>query len=247
MDWIFDPNALLAFGTLTILEIVLGIDNIIFISILASKLPAHQQARARTIGLGLAMGARILLLLSLTWLMTLTAPLFSVLSHEISGRDLILLVGGLFLLGKSTVEIHDKLEGEHGHRSTSGTASYASVLIQIALLDVVFSIDSVITAIGLVEQVSIMVAAVVIAVIFMMVFVGPVSRFIENHPTFKMLALSFLLLIGFALVGEGLDFHVPKGYLYFAMGFSAFVEVLNVRLRNKGERPVKLRSPITDG
>ena len=246
MDWIFDPNSLLAFGTLTILEIVLGVDNIIFISILAGKLPKEQQARARTIGLGLAMGTRILLLLSLTWLMTLTEPLFGFLSYQISGRDLILIVGGLFLLGKSTVEIHDKLEGIEGHRSTGRVASFTGVLIQIALLDVVFSLDSVITAIGLAEKLSIMVAAVVIAVIFMMVFVGPVSRFIENHPTFKMLALSFLLLIGFALVGEGLSLHVPKGYLYFAMGFSAFVEVLNMKFQKSTERPVQLRSPIVE-
>jgi predicted tellurium resistance membrane protein TerC len=246
VDWILDPNSLLAFGTLTVLEIVLGIDNIIFISILASKLPQEQQARARTLGLALAMVTRILLLLSLTWLMTLTEPLFGFLSFEFSGRDLILLIGGLFLLGKSTVEIHDKLEGIEGHRSTTGSVSFVGVLIQISLLDIVFSLDSVITAIGLAERVSIMVTAVVIAVIFMMIFVGPVSRFIEEHPAFKMLALSFLLLIGFALVGEGLSLHVPKGYLYFAMGFSAFVEVLNMKIRKRPERPVQLRSPIVE-
>ncbi len=246
MDWIFNPDSLLAFGTLTILEIVLGVDNIVFISILAGKLPKEQQPRARTLGLGLAMGTRILLLLSLTWLMGLTEPFFSLFSHDVSGRDLILLIGGLFLIAKSTVEIHDKLEGEQGHRSAKAGASFVGVLIQIALLDIVFSLDSVITAIGLAERVSIMIAAVVIAVIFMMIFVGAVSRFIDDHPTFKMLALSFLLLIGFALLGEGLSLHVPKGYLYFAMGFSAFVEILNMRIRRRTERPVQLRSPIVE-
>jgi len=246
VDWIFNPDSLLAFGTLTILEIVLGVDNIVFISILAGKLPKEQQPRARTLGLGLAMGTRILLLLSLTWLMGLTEPFFSLFSHDVSGRDLILLIGGLFLIAKSTVEIHDKLEGEQGHRSAKAGASFVGVLIQIALLDIVFSLDSVITAIGLAERVSIMIAAVVIAVIFMMIFVGAVSRFIDDHPTFKMLALSFLLLIGFALLGEGLSLHVPKGYLYFAMGFSAFVEILNMRIRRRTERPVQLRSPIVE-
>lgn len=246
MDWIFDPNSLLAFGTLTVLEIVLGVDNIIFITILAGKLPMDQQARARTLGLGLAMGTRLLLLFSLTWLLTLTEPIFTVLSHGISGRDLILLIGGLFLLGKSTVEIHDKLEGEEGRRSIKGHVSFVGVLVQIALLDIVFSLDSVITAIGLAEKLIIMASAVVVAVIFMMIFVGPVARFIDEHPAFKMLALSFLLLIGVALIGEGLSFHVPKGYLYFAMGFSAFVELLNIRIRRRPERPVQLRSPITE-
>ena len=247
MSWITDPNAWLAFGTLTVLEIVLGIDNIIFITILAGKLPEEQRSRARIVGLGLAMIMRIALLFSLTWLMTLTEPIFSVLDHAVSGGDLILILGGLFLLGKSTLEIHDKLEGEEGHRSQRVAASFASVLIQIALLDIVFSLDSVITAIGLADDIGIMVAAVVIAVIFMMIFVGPVSDFVERHPTFKILALSFLLLIGFALVGEGLQFHIPKGYLYFAMGFSALVEMLNIRIRKSVVKPVHLRSAMANG
>jgi len=242
MDWISDPNAWIAFGTLTVLEVVLGIDNIIFIAILAEKLPEEQRKRARVVGLGLAMITRIGLLFSLTWLMTLTEPLFSVLNHAVSGGDLILIIGGLFLLSKSTLEIHDKLEGEEGHQSQRAAASLAAVLVQIALLDIVFSLDSVITAIGLADEVGIMVAAVVVSVIFMMVFVGPVSDFVERHPTFKMLALSFLLLIGVALFGEGLHFHIPKGYLYFAMGFSAFVEVMNVRIRKRAASPVRLRS-----
>lgn len=246
MDWIFDTNSLLAFGTLTVLEIVLGVDNVIFITILAGKVPEEERARARILGLALAMGTRLLLLFSLTWLMTLTGPIFTVLSHEISGRDLILLTGGLFLLGKSTVEIHDKLEGEEGRKSAKARVSFVSVLVQIALLDTVFSLDSVITAIGLADELIIMVAAIVVSVVFMMIFVGPVARFIDEHPTFKMLALSFLLLIGVALIGEGLGFHVPKGYIYFAMGFSAFVEVLNMRIRRRTERPVQLRKPITE-
>jgi predicted tellurium resistance membrane protein TerC len=246
MDWLADPNAWLAFGTLTILEIVLGIDNIIFITILAGKLPEAERARARVLGLGLAMVTRIALLFSLTWLMSLTEPIFAVLEHPVSGRDLILIVGGLFLLGKSTLEIHDKLEGLEGHRSGGAAGSFASVLVQIALLDIVFSLDSVITAIGLADDIGIMVSAVVIAVIVMMIFVGPVSDFVERHPTFKILALSFLLLIGFALVGEGLALHVPKGYLYFAMGFSAFVEILNIKIRKSPKRPVQLRSSIVE-
>jgi predicted tellurium resistance membrane protein TerC len=246
MDWLADPNAWLAFGTLTILEIVLGIDNIIFITILAGKLPEADRARARVMGLGLAMITRILLLFSLSWLMSLTESLFSILEHPFSARDLILIVGGLFLLGKSTVEIHDKLEGLEGHKSEGAASSFVSVLIQIALLDIVFSLDSVITAIGLAEHLSIMVAAVVIAVIVMMIFVGPVSDFVDRHPTFKILALSFLLLIGFALVGEGFGLHIPKGYLYFAMGFSAFVEILNMKLRKTGPEPVQLRSSVVE-
>jgi predicted tellurium resistance membrane protein TerC len=253
MEWITDPNAWLAFGTLTVLEIVLGIDNIIFITILAGKLPEEQRARARVMGLALAMITRIALLFSLTWLMSLNEPFFTVLAHPVSGRDLILIIGGLFLLGKSTVEIHDKLEGfeaQHngnGNQSGSGTgtavaASFTSVLVQIALLDIVFSLDSVITAIGLADDIGIMVSAIVIAVIAMMVFVGPVSDFVDRHPTFKMLALSFLLLIGFALVGEGLAFHVPKGYLYFAMGFSAFVEFLNIKIRKSSSNPIQFKS-----
>lgn len=242
MDLIADPNAWLALITLTALEIVLGIDNIIFISILAGKLPEAQRARARTIGLGLAMGTRLALLASLVWLMRLTAPWFTVLGQEISGRDLILIVGGLFLLAKSTMEIHDKLEGEEESVGGRAAATFASVIIQIALLDIVFSLDSIITAIGMANQLSIMVAAVVIAVIFMMVFAGAVSAFIDRHPTVKMLALSFLLLIGLALIGDGLDMHIPKGYIYFAMAFSVFVELLNIRIRRRAT-PVRLRGP----
>jgi len=240
MDWITNPEIWIALVTLTSLEVVLGIDNIIFISILASKLPENQQAKARRLGLALAMFARIALLLSIAWIIRLTAPLFTVLGQEISGRDLILLIGGLFLLGKSTFEIHEKLEGEEGHASAKVKASFTSVIIQILLLDVVFSLDSVITAVGMVEQVEVMIAAIVIAVGIMLWAAGPVSDFVESHPTVKMLALSFLLLIGFSLVAEGLGLHIPKGYIYFAMGFSVFVEMLNVRLRGRA-KPIELR------
>ena len=241
MEWLSSPEAWIALLTLTVLEIVLGIDNIIFISILAGKLPEDQQDRARKIGLMGAMVTRILLLLSLSWVMRLTAPLFTVLGQEISGRDLILILGGLFLLGKSTLEIHEKLEGEEHHESGGRVAaSFTSVIIQIMLLDIVFSLDSVITAIGLADHVSIMIIAVVIAVIFMLVFVGPVSDFVDNHPTVKMLALSFLLLIGMTLVAEGFELHIPKGYIYFARAFSIFVEMLNLRLRGGGDK-IKLR------
>lgn len=255
MEWIADPQAWIALLTLTVLEIVLGIDNIIFIAILASKLRPEEQAKARQIGLGLAMVMRILLLLSLSWVLGLTEPLFTLpgaemlgLEHgagEISGRDLILLVGGLFLLGKSTYEIHEKLEGEHGHAEGRVAASFASVIIQIMLLDIVFSLDSVITAIGLAEQVSIMIIAVVIAVIFMMVFVGPINDFVDRHPTVKILALSFLLLIGATLVAESFEAHIPKGYIYFAMAFSVFVEMLNLQLRKNKADPVHLRKGYT--
>jgi predicted tellurium resistance membrane protein TerC len=226
-----EPEAWIALCTLTALEIVLGIDNVVFISILAGKLPAEQQARARSIGLSLAMITRILLLLSLSWIMRLTAPLFAILAHEVSGRDLILLVGGLFLLGKSTYEIHDKLEGEPGHASARVSASFAATIVQILLLDIVFSLDSVITAVGMSRHLPVMVAAVVISVGFMLVFAGAVSDFVQRHPTVKMLALSFLLLIGFTLVVEGLHQHIPKGYIYFAMAFSLLVEMLNLRAR----------------
>jgi predicted tellurium resistance membrane protein TerC len=231
MDWMFDPQNWIALLTLTALEIVLGIDNIIFIAILAGKLPKEQQGKARTIGLALAMITRVGLLFSLTWIMKLTAPLFNVLHQEISGRDIILIVGGLFLLGKSTMEIHDKLEGEAHHGDVGNVHSFTATVIQIMFLDIVFSLDSVITAIGLANKLLIMVLAVVIAVIFMMIFSGTVSRFVEDHPTIKVLALSFLMLIGMSLVGEGLDMHIPKGYIYFAMAFSAFVEMLNLKLR----------------
>lgn len=239
MDWITDPQIWIAFLTLLALEIVLGIDNIIFISILAGKLPPGQQARARYLGLGLAMVMRIVLLFSLSWVIGLTTPLFTVFAHEISGRDIILLLGGLFLLGKSTFEIHENLEGEPGHASAQVQATFISVIMQILLLDIVFSLDSVITAVGMVEQIEIMIAAVVVAVAFMMLFAAPLSNFVAKHPTIKMLALSFLLLIGLTLLVEGLEVHIPKGYIYFAMGFSVFVEFLNLRLRKKTE-PVQL-------
>ena len=239
MEWIADPQAWVAFVTLLALEIVLGVDNIIFISILAGKLPAAQQARARYIGLGLAMLTRILLLFSLSWIIALTAPFFTVFGQEISGRDLILLLGGLFLLAKATFEIHENLEGEEGHASKKVAPTFASVLVQILLLDVVFSLDSVITAVGMVDRIEIMIAAVVVAIVFMMVFAAPVSAFVQRHPTVKMLALSFLLLIGLTLIVEGFDVHIPKGYIYFAMGFSVFVEMINLRLRRKSS-PVDL-------
>jgi predicted tellurium resistance membrane protein TerC len=242
MELITDPNAWLALITLTALEIVLGIDNIIFISILAGKLPEAQRARARTIGLGLAMGTRLALLASLVWMMRLTAPWFTVFGNEISGRDVILILGGLFLLAKSTMEIHDKLEGEEEASKGRAVATFSSVIIQILLLDIVFSLDSIITAIGMADQLAIMAAAVIIAVIFMMFFAGAVNAFIDRHPTVKMLALSFLLMIGLALIGDGLDMHIPKGYIYFAMAFSVFVELLNIRIRRKVE-PVHLRGP----
>jgi len=243
MSWITDPQAWIAFATLLTLEVVLGVDNVIFISILASKLPTAQQARARFVGLGLAMFMRIILLLSISWVIGLTAPLFTVLSQEISGRDIILIAGGLFLIAKSTHEIHQKLEGEEGHSSARVAPTFTSVIIQILLLDAVFSLDSVITAVGLVQQVGIMVSAIVIAVFFMMAFAGPVSSFVERHPTVKMLALSFLLLIGVTLIVEGFDGHVPKGYVYFAMAFSMFVELLNMRARKPKVEPVKLHQP----
>ncbi|MEK7728605.1 MAG: TerC family protein [candidate division KSB1 bacterium] len=245
MEWFADPQAWLSLVTLTVLEIVLGVDNVIFIAILAGKLPEAQQKRARLWGLGLAMFVRIALLFSLFWIMSLVAPLFTVLGNEISGRDLILLAGGLFLLAKSTHEIHNKLEGEEGEASGKVAASFAGVLTQIILLDIVFSFDSVITAVGMANQIGIMVAAVVIAVGFMMVFAGFISDFVNRHPTIKMLALSFLLLIGFSLIAEGFDQHIPKGYIYFAMAFSVLVEVLNIRMRKRGD-PLKLRSAYRD-
>lgn len=246
MDWLTDPQAWIALITLTTLEIILGIDNIVFISIMAGKLPVSQQAKARTIGLALAMLVRIALLFTLTWIMRLTAPLFAVFGNEISGRDIILITGGLFLLGKSTFEIHERLEGEEGHSSARVASSFTSVIIQIILLDIVFSLDSVITAIGMANEIWIMVAAVVIAVAFMMVSAGPISDFVHRHPTVKMLALSFLLLIGLGLIAEGLDQHIPKGYIYFAIAFSVFVEMLNLRIRQRQATPVKLREPYSD-
>ncbi len=239
--WLSDPNAWIALATLTLLELVLGIDNIVFITILAGRLPAKERHLARRLGLALALIMRIVLLLSLTWVIGLTAPLFRLGAFFVSGRDLILLGGGLFLLAKSTHEIHQKLEGEIGGRTAAGRASLSGVLIQIMLLDVVFSLDSVVTAVGMVEQVGVMIVAVVLAVILMIIFAGPVGDFVERHPTVTMLALSFLLLIGCALVAEGLHFHIPRGYIYFAMGFSLLVEMLNLRLhRSRKEPPVRL-------
>lgn len=244
MEWLSDPQIWIAFLTLSVLELVLGIDNIIFISILAGKLPAEQQPRARFIGLTLALVMRVLLLLSLTWVMGLVEPLFSVFGKEISGRDLILLIGGLFLIGKSTHEIHGSLEGAEGTSAKKVYASFTSVIIQIMLLDIVFSLDSVITAIGMVDNIYVMIAAVVVSIVAMMFFAAPIGNFVEKHPTIKMLALSFLLLIGFTLVAEGFQQHIPKGYIYGAMAFSVLVEILNMRLRKRGE-PVNLHDSYT--
>ncbi|MBX7151422.1 TerC family protein [bacterium] len=241
MEWINDPQAWIALVTLTALEIVLGIDNIIFISILSSKLPQEQQKNARMTGLSLAMITRVGLLFSLTLIMRLTAPVFVVFSQEISGRDIILIVGGLFLLAKSTHEIHEKLEGAEGEGTHRAAPSFVSTIIQILLLDIVFSLDSVITAVGMANNIQIMIAAVVIAVIFMMFFAGAISDFVHRHPTVKMLALSFLLLIGVTLIAEGFDQHISKGYIYFAMAFSVFVEMLNLKLRKKPAEPIQLR------
>jgi predicted tellurium resistance membrane protein TerC len=244
-DWMAGAEGWVALLTLTVLEIVLGIDNIVFISILAGKLRKEEREKARRLGLTLAMVMRLALLLAITWVMGLTAPILTVLNNEISGRDLILLAGGLFLIAKSTHEIHDKLEGtEHGARAAA-VASFSGVIIQILLLDIVFSLDSVITAVGKAEDVSIMMAAVIIAVGVMLISARPISEFVEQHPTVKMLALSFLLLIGVSLLGEGLDQHIPKGYIYFAMGFSVFVEMINLRVRARSE-PVQLHQRYTE-
>ena len=242
MDWITDPQIWIALATLTFLEIVLGVDNIIFISILSGKLPVEQQPKARRLGLLGAMVTRVLLLFSLAWMIRLTEPLFVVIGTNISGRDLILILGGLFLMAKSTHEIHEKLEGEEGHASSRVAASFASVIIQIMLLDIVFSLDSVITAVGMVDELWVMVTAVIIAVGIMMWSAEPISAFVHRHPTVKMLALSFLLLIGLSLLAEGFGHHIPKGYIYFAMGFSVFVESINLRLRRK-TTPVHLHEP----
>jgi predicted tellurium resistance membrane protein TerC len=243
MTEIFTTANLLALLTLTVMEIVLGIDNIIFISILASRLPKEQQARARQVGLGAALVMRILLLLSISWIANLTEPLFSVLSFDISGRDLILLLGGLFLIYKATHEIHAKLEGEEAHDGSQATVTFGAVIVQIMLLDIVFSLDSVITAVGMADSLWVMITAVVISIGIMLFAAGPISDFVNKHPTVKMLALSFLLLIGFTLVVEGLHFHIPKGYIYFAMGFSILVEMLNLRLASKSKKPVQLKQP----
>jgi predicted tellurium resistance membrane protein TerC len=245
MDWLSDPNIWISFITLAVLEVVLGLDNIVFISILASKLPKEQQALARQLGLFLALGSRILLLLSINWLARLTKPFFSLYTFDFSGRDLILILGGLFLLGKATFEIHDRLEGvEEDHSVARVATSFASVIVQIVLLDVVFSLDSVITAVGLADHVEVMIAAVVVAVLFMLTFVNPLSEFIERHPTVKMLALSFLVLIGVNLIADGFGQEIPKGYTYFAMAFSVMVELLNLRVRGENNvKPVQLRKP----
>ena len=244
MEWISDPQIWIALGTLTVLEIVLGIDNIVFISILTGKLPVHQQAKGRSLGLLLALGMRVLLLFSLSWVIRLTAPIVTVWGHEISGRDLILILGGLFLLAKSTHEIHQKLEGEEGSKSAAVRPSFGNVMVQIVLLDIVFSLDSVITAVGMVQQLGVMIAAVVLAMVFMLLFAGSIGSFVHRHPTVKMLALSFLLLIGVTLIAEGFDQHISKGYIYFAMAFSVFVEFLNLRLKAKSQ-PVQLHEPYT--
>ena len=245
MSWIADPEIWIALVTLTFLEIVLGVDNVIFISILSGRLPKAEQPKARRLGLLGAMLTRIALLFSITWMMRLTAPFFAVFGREISGRDLILIAGGLFLLAKSTHEIHDKLEGEEGGRAVKGRVSFANVIGQIMVLDVVFSLDSVITAVGMANHLAVMVAAVVLAVAVMIVSAEPISRFVDRHPTVRMLALAFLLLIGLALVADGLGQHIPKGYIYFAMGFSVFVEMINLRVRAKS-KPVHLHQALKE-
>ena len=244
MEWIFDPQAWVALATLTALEIVLGIDNIIFISVLVSRLPERRRQKARVIGLALAMISRIVLLLSLVWIMTLTAPLLTLFGHEFSGRDFILIGGGIFLFVKSTLEIHNSLESEEGSR-TGGLAlkSFFGVLMEIMVLDIVFSLDSVITAVGLAQHVHIMILAIVIAVVVMMFAAGPIGAFVDTHPTIKMLALSFLILIGVTLVAEGMGFHIPKGYIYFAVMFSICVEMLNLKIIKKQAEPIHLRKP----
>ncbi|MEO8076229.1 MAG: TerC family protein [Acidobacteriota bacterium] len=245
MDWLTDPEIWIALATLTFLEIVLGVDNIIFISILSGKLPAPQQPRARRIGLLGAMVTRVLLLFSLAWMVKLTQPIFNALGHDVTGRDLILIGGGLFLLGKSTFEMHENLEGQEGHASDRVASSFASVIVQIMLLDIVFSLDSVITAVGMVDELWVMVTAVVVSVAIMMFAAEPISAFVHKHPTVKMLALSFLLLIGVSLLLEGFGHHIEKGYIYFAMGFSVFVEMINLRLRSK-TKAVQLRDRYTE-
>lgn len=241
MELLADPQAWVAFATLTALELVLGIDNIVFISILVDKLPKAQQDMARRLGLFMAMFMRIGLLLVLSWIIGLTAPLFSVMSQGISGRDLILIAGGLFLIWKSTGEIHQSLEGEEGHASSAVKATFTAVILQIMVVDMVFSLDSIITAVGMVDSLEVMVAAVIASVALMMVFAGAIGRFVSEHPTIKMLALSFLVVVGVVLIAEGFDYHVPKGFVYFAMAFSIAVELLNIRMRKRSRKPVGLR------
>ncbi len=247
-SWITEPDAWVALLTLTVLEIVLGIDNIVFISILTGRLPQEQQARARSIGLGAALVMRVLLLLTISWIIGLTQPFFTIAGFEFSGRDLVLIGGGLFLLWKSTTEIHAALEGDEPAHGETGrkAATFGSVIVQIGLLDIVFSLDSVITAVGMADDIPVMIIAIVIAIAVMLVASGPLSRFVEAHPTVKMLALSFLLLIGMSLVADGFDVHVPKGYIYFAMGFSVFVELINLRVRGRHTAPVHLRPSVED-
>lgn len=246
LEILSDPQVWVAFATLTALEIVLGIDNIIFIAILVRRLPREQQALARQIGLLAAMGTRILLLFSLTWIMQLTAPLFTVFDQEISGRDLILIGGGLFLLAKSTLEIHHSLEGAVQRAGSGATMTFWSCVAQIGVLDIVFSLDSVITAIGLAEHIEVMVAAIIVAVLVMMASARAISEFVDRHPTIRMLALSFLILIGMALIGEGVEFHIPKAYIYFAMAFSVSVEMLNLKMRRRQAEPLVLRKALQD-
>jgi predicted tellurium resistance membrane protein TerC len=247
IELLTDPNAWIAFATLTALELVLGIDNIIFISILVDKLPKARQEFARRLGLFMAMFMRIGLLLMLSWIVGLTAPFFTVFAQEISGRDLILILGGLFLIWKSTGEIHQSMEGEEGHASGAVKATLTAVILQIMVIDLVFSLDSIITAVGMVDEVAVMIAAVIASVGLMMVFAGPIGRFVSEHPTIKMLALSFLVVVGVVLLAEGFDQHVPKGYIYFAMAFSVAVEMLNIRMRKKRSQPVHLHAAYTQG
>lgn len=243
LELLLDPQAWIAFATLTLLELVLGIDNIIFISILVDKLPPHQREIARRLGLFAAMFMRIGLLLLLAWIVGLTAPLFSIAQQEISGRDLVLIFGGLFLLWKSVGEIHQSLEGAESHGAGAVKSTFAAAIVQIMLIDIVFSLDSIITAVGMVDEVAVMIAAVIASVGLMMLFAGPIGRFVSTHPTIKMLALSFLVVIGVVLIAEGFGHHVPKGYIYTAMAFSLVVEMLNMRLRKRSAQPVQLHSP----
>ena len=245
MDWLTNPEAWIALVTLTALEIVLGIDNIIFISILVGRLPEHQRNKGRVLGLGFAMVTRILLLLSITWVMRLTTPLFTLPGTEISGRDIILIGGGLFLLWKSTVEIHESLEGAGEERMAAALAGFAATIAQIAIIDIIFSLDSVITAVGLAQDVAVMIIAIIAAVAVMMFAAKAIGEFVDRHPTIKVLALSFLVVVGVALIAEGFDWHVPRGYIYFAMAFSTVVEMLNIRMRKKAA-PVKLHKPIEE-